>query len=116
MAMRTKLSRLFTIKTRFEAFLVIYAIAVGAAERGKHYLETIPGWPGMMLAVLCTGVVFVAGAKLLDAVKRDQLDALPAAAVRPIVRPRSRRLVSRSRPRSTPTHRDAASRSILRKD
>lgn len=75
MAMLKKISRLFQIKTRFEAWLVIYAIALGAVERGRHYLETYPGWGGWLLAVACTGVVFVAGAKLLDSVR------LPAPAV-----------------------------------
>ena len=63
--MLRKAGRLFTIKTRWEAWLVIYAIALGAVERGRHYLETYPGWAGWMLALACTGVVFVAGAKLL---------------------------------------------------
>ena len=67
--MLKKIGRLFTIKTRFEAWLVIYAIALGAVERGRAYLETYPGWGGWLLAVACTGVVFVAGGKLLDSVK-----------------------------------------------
>ena len=41
--MLRKVGRLFTIKTRWEAWLVIYAIALGAVERGRHYLETYPG-------------------------------------------------------------------------
>ena len=41
--MLRKVGRLFTIKTRFEAWLVIYAIALGAVERGRLYLETYPG-------------------------------------------------------------------------
>ena len=44
MAMLKKISRLFTIKTRFEAWLVIYAIALGSVERGQHYLASYPGW------------------------------------------------------------------------
>lgn len=118
MTMLNRVARLFTIKTRFEAFLVIYAIAVGAAERGRHYLDTIPGWPGVALALLCTGVVFIAGAKLLDSVKRDQRDAALAASapVRPVPRLPRRRAVSRSRPRSGPTRRAAESRSRLRTD
>ena len=39
MAMLSKIGRLFQIKTRFEAWLVIYAIALGAVERGRHYLD-----------------------------------------------------------------------------
>jgi hypothetical protein len=67
--MRRKIGRLFTIKTRLEAWLVIYAIALGAVERGRLYLDIYPGWEGWMLAVACTGVVFLAGAKLLDSVR-----------------------------------------------
>ena len=67
--MLQKIGRLFTIKTRFEAWLVIYAIALGAVERGRHYLDTYPGWGGWLLALACTGVVFIAGAKLLDSVE-----------------------------------------------
>ena len=67
--MLKRLARLFTIKTRFEAFLVIYAIAVGAVERGQHYLQQYPGTLGALLALCCTGVVFLAGGKLLDSVR-----------------------------------------------
>lgn len=66
MAMLSKIGRLFIIKTRFEAWLVIYAIAVGSMERGQHYMTQYPGFGGYLLALACTGVVFVAGAKLLD--------------------------------------------------
>ena len=41
MAMLKKIGRLFTIKTRLEAWLVIYAIALGAVERGRHYLDMV---------------------------------------------------------------------------
>jgi hypothetical protein len=67
--MLRRIGRLFTIKSRWEAWLVIYAIALGAVERGQHYLAAYPGWSGWMLAMACTGVVFLAGAKLLDAVR-----------------------------------------------
>ena len=36
MAMLKKIGRLFTIKTRFEAWLVIYAIALGAVDLLEH--------------------------------------------------------------------------------
>ena len=65
MATLRKIGRLFTIRTRVEAWLVIYAIALGAVERGRHYLETYPGFGGWLLAIACTGVVFIAGGKLL---------------------------------------------------
>lgn len=67
--MGTRIKRLFTIKTPIEAWLVIYAIAVGSVERGGHYMQLYPGKGGMLLALCCTSVVFIAGAKLLDAVK-----------------------------------------------
>jgi len=61
-----KIGRLFVIKTRLEAYLVTYAIAVGAVERGVHYMQNYPGNGGVLLAAACLGVPFVAGAKLLD--------------------------------------------------
>lgn len=76
--MLRKIGRLFMIKTRLEAWFVIYAIALGAVERGQHYLATYPGYPGWMLASACTGVVFLAGAKLLDSVRPPE--AVPEAA------------------------------------
>ena len=33
-AMIARVARLFTIKTKFEAFLVIYGLGTGAVERG----------------------------------------------------------------------------------
>jgi hypothetical protein len=69
MSKLSKIGRLFTIKTRTEAWLVTYAIAVGAVERARHYLDMYPGFGGWLLALACTGVVFIAGAKLLDSVK-----------------------------------------------
>jgi hypothetical protein len=71
--MLRKIGRLFTIKTRFEAWLVIYAIALGAVERGRHYLDLYPGVMGWLLALACTGVVFLAGARLLDSVSTPEL-------------------------------------------
>ena len=76
MAMLSKIGRLFVIKTRFEAWLVIYAIAVGSMERGQHYMVQYPGFGGDLLAMACTGVVFVAGAKLLDSVRPQPAPAL----------------------------------------
>jgi hypothetical protein len=64
--MLKKLGRLFIIKTRFEALFVIYALALGAIERGLHYLDTYPGYGGWLLCAACTGAVFMAGAKLLE--------------------------------------------------
>ena len=73
MTMRSRIARLFILKTRFEVWIVIYALALGAAERGRNYLEIYPGTMGMILALACTGVVFLAGAKLLDAVTPGRL-------------------------------------------
>ena len=111
--MLKKIGRLFTIKTRLEAWLVIYAIAVGAIERGRHYLDIYPGWGGWMLAVACTGVVFLAGGKLLDSVK----PAEPAIAFGPYRAPIRRRLFSdRSRPTRLLSRRGSASRISRRTD
>ncbi len=96
MTMYMRLARLFTIKTRTEVWLVIYALAMGAVERGRHYLEVYPGTMGMILAVLCTGVVFLAGAKLLDSVKPAELAPATGSAAPRIPR---RPELSRSRPR-----------------
>ena len=111
--MLKKIGRLFTIKTRFEAWLVIYAIALGAVERGRLYLETYPGWGGWLLALACTGVVFVAGAKLLDSVRPSQ----PAIAAGPYRAPLRRRSVTgRSRPTRLPMDRASESRISRHRD
>lgn len=64
--MLRRITRLFTIKTRFEACLIIYALALGAVMRGQVYLETYPGVGGALLFAACLGAVFMAGAKLLE--------------------------------------------------
>ena len=66
--MLKKIARLFVIKNRFEAYAVIYAIAVGAVGRGFHYMEVYPGAIGYVFFAACTGAVFMAGAKILDSV------------------------------------------------
>jgi hypothetical protein len=111
--MLRKIGRLFTIKTRLEAWLVIYAIALGAVERGQHYLATYPGWGGWTLAAACTGVVFLAGAKLLDSVRPTQ----PAVAVGPYAAAVKRHsLTGRNQPRRLPTSRAAGLRISRRTD
>lgn len=70
-----KVARLFTIKTRFEAFAVIYALALGAVERGQTYLAVYPGTGGKLLFLACTAAVFMAGAKILDCVRYEQAAA-----------------------------------------
>ncbi len=67
-----KIGRLFVIKTRFEAFLIIYALALGAVERGSIYLTRFPGFGGKLLFLACTGAVFMAGGKMLDCLKFEQ--------------------------------------------
>ena len=109
MTMGKRIARLFTIKTRFEAYLVIFAIAMGAVERGRHYLEIYPGNLGWVFAALATGVVFVAGAKLLDSVR-------PAEPAPVTARIAPRRRVSRSRPRRDPQHSVAGSKASRRRD
>ncbi len=69
-----KVGRLFVIKTRFEAFLIIYALALGAVERGSAYLTRFPGFGGKLLFLACTGAVFMAGAKILDCVRYEQAE------------------------------------------
>lgn len=98
MAMQTspflrKLSRLFTIRTRLEAWAVTWAISLGAVERGKTYLATYPGALGWLFFLLCVGVVFLAGAKLLDSVA-------PAAKPMPARRLPPSRHLGRGRPKS----------------
>ena len=67
--MLKKALRLFVIKTRFEAWAIIYALAVGAVTRGELYLAQYPGFGGWLLFACCTGAVFMAGAKILDATR-----------------------------------------------
>ena len=67
-SMWKKVSRLFVIKTRWEAYLIIYALGTGAMERGKSYLSAYPGIGGWLLFAACSGAVFMAGAKMLDAI------------------------------------------------
>ena len=64
--MLKKTLRLFVIKNRFEAWAVIYAIALGAMTRGTQYLQLYPGAFGWALFTACSGAVFMAGAKILD--------------------------------------------------
>jgi len=74
MGMWTRIRRLFTIKTKFEAFLVIYGLGLGAVERGVHYLQQYPGIGGWLLFGCCPIAVFMVGGVLLDAVERRQED------------------------------------------
>ncbi len=70
--MLRKISRLFVIKTPLEAYLIIYALALGAVERGSVYLTRFPGLGGKLLFLACTGAVFMAGGKILDCLKHEK--------------------------------------------
>lgn len=70
--MLEKIGRLFVIKTNWEAYLIIYALALGATSRGAAYLEQYPGWGGWLLFLAATGAVFMAGAKILDCLKYEK--------------------------------------------
>ena len=72
--MHRKIARLFMIKTPFEAYAIIYALALGAVERGSVYLRQYPGFGGKLLFLACTGAVFMAGAKILDCLKYEQAE------------------------------------------
>ena len=112
MTMRIRLARLFTIKTRTEALFLTYAIAVGAIERGLHYLGQYPGTSGYVLALACLGVPFVAGAKLIDSVKPKPVPVpAPAATVR-----RHAPRLSRNRPSGGRMNRGSALRASRRRD
>ena len=70
--MLAKIGRLFVIKTRWEAYLIIYALSLGAVQRGEVYLQQYPGWGGVLLFLACTGAVFLAGAKMLDCIRNER--------------------------------------------
>jgi hypothetical protein len=70
--MLKKIARLFVIKSRWEACLIIYALALGATERGTHYIHQFRGFGGYLLFFACTGSVFMAGAKILDCLRHEQ--------------------------------------------
>lgn len=70
--MLSKIARLFVIKTPVEAYLIIYALATGAVERGHIYMQRFPGFGGKLLFLACTGAVFMAGAKILDCLKHEK--------------------------------------------
>lgn len=70
--MWTKVKRLFVIKTRFEAYLIIYALALGAMTRGAQYTVEYPGVGGYILMAATAGAVFLGGAKILDAIRYER--------------------------------------------
>lgn len=70
--MWTKVKRLFVIKTRWEAYLIIYALALGAMTRGAQYTQEYPGVGGWLLMAATAGAVFLGGAKILDAIRYEK--------------------------------------------
>ena len=70
--MFSKIGRLFVIKTKWEAYLIIYALALGCTARGAQYLNEYPGWSGKLLFLATTGAVFLAGAKIFDALRYER--------------------------------------------
>jgi len=72
MVILKKIGRLFVIKTRFEACLIIYALGVGAMARGMIYLDQYPGISGKLLLAACSGSVFLAGAKIFDCLRYEK--------------------------------------------
>lgn len=70
--MWSKVKRLFVIKTRWEAYLIIYALALGAMTRGAQYTEQFPGVGGWLLMAATAGAVFLGGAKILDALRYER--------------------------------------------
>ena len=66
--MLPRIARLFTITTKFEAFLVIYGLGLGAVERGVHYMQMYPGFGGKLLFAVCPIAVFMAGGRLIDSI------------------------------------------------
>ena len=71
-----KIGRLFVIKTRVEAYVVIYALATGAAQRGSVYLSDYPGTGGKLLFAACLGSVMLAGVKIIDCLRFERAAAL----------------------------------------
>ena len=67
--MLRKIGRLFVIKNRFEAFAIIYALALGATNRGLVYLDTFPPYWGEALFLAACCAVLMGGAAILDSLK-----------------------------------------------
>ncbi len=70
--MLRKIGRLFVIKNRFEAYVIIFALALGAMTRGAAYLVEYPGIGGKLLFLATSGAVFLAGAKILDCLRLER--------------------------------------------
>jgi hypothetical protein len=66
------LGRLFVIRSRFEASVITFALALGAAERGRVYRLEYPGWGGQLLFLACLGSVALAAAKIFDCLRHER--------------------------------------------
>ena len=82
-AVFAKVKRLFVIKTRVEAYVIIYALALGATMRGEQYLHQYPGYGGVLLYIAATGAVFLGGAKILDCLKYERAERAAKAVETP---------------------------------
>lgn len=51
--------------------MITYALGLGAVKRGEEYMLQYPGNIGKVFFILCIGAVFIAGAKMLEAVELD---------------------------------------------
>ena len=52
--------------------MVIYALGLGAVERGSSYLTLYPGFIGKVMFFACTASVFIGGAKILDCLRMER--------------------------------------------
>ena len=52
--------------------MITFALGLGAVKRGQEYLVQYPGNIGKLFFLLCTGAVFIAAAKMLQAVELDK--------------------------------------------
>lgn len=73
--MHPKIGRLFVIKTRLDACLIVNALALGAAERGIAYLDEYPGVFGELLFLACISAVVIAGAKIFECLNLERQTA-----------------------------------------
>lgn len=79
--MLRKIGRLFVIKNRLEAYVIIYALALGATTRGSAYLDQYPSYWGEALFLAACTAVLLAGAAILDSVRaKEELAELKAQA------------------------------------
>ena len=67
-----KLKRLFSIRTKLEVFLLTFGLALGATKRGEEYISLYPGYGGYLLYACCICAVFLASAKMLEAVEMNE--------------------------------------------